>query len=192
MSASQATINDLDLGFGVQLLKLSNEKGWQPLEIHIVGDDTTIIEHWFPDYQGKIKKNQDHIGIKFETAILANPLVNDSMAAESLKELVNPPLTLSGKIELLFDNMQNNYLPTLRHIAEFFDSTTVEIKNQLKEEGTSYSTLMERWRFLKAIGLLTQTNMKVNEISNRLYYSNTSSFIRAFKRWTGLLPNDFR
>jgi len=40
--------------------------------------------------------------------------------------------------------------------------------------------------------LLVTTNMKLEEVSTRLGYSEPSSFIHAYKRWNGVSPSEFR
>ena len=185
-------IDDLELGMQLDMLRYCNGPDWSPDEIHIRGTDTTLIEHRFPDYKGKIMVNQDFVGVTFDISVLAKPLVYSPGSNTPIDRLATPPLTLSGKIEELFNSTRFRYLPTLDQIADMFDTSPSDIKRTLHDEGTSYSALTERWRFMKGVVLLTHSQLKINEISEQLYYANPSNFIRAFKRWTGLLPNQFR
>jgi AraC-like DNA-binding protein len=39
-----------------------------------------------------------------------------------------------------------------------------------------------------ALSLLRETDMTVTEVATRVGYTETSSFTKAFKRWTGTTP----
>jgi two-component system response regulator YesN len=47
-------------------------------------------------------------------------------------------------------------------------------------------------RMEKAKELLSDSNKKVYEIARKIGYTNTQSFIRIFKKYTGKTPNEYR
>ncbi|MBE9195845.1 helix-turn-helix transcriptional regulator [Synechocystis sp. LEGE 06083] len=60
------------------------------------------------------------------------------------------------------------------------------------EEGTTYSRLIEQIRFEQAIRWLQDPAVKLGDIASQLGYKNSTHFSRAFKRWTGLNPRQYR
>ena len=62
----------------------------------------------------------------------------------------------------------------------------------LDKQCTSYSRILDQARFQKAQSLLKETNEKLLNISLMLGYENASTFSRAFKRWSGVSPREFR
>jgi AraC-like DNA-binding protein len=62
----------------------------------------------------------------------------------------------------------------------------------LREEGTSYRDLLDRLRRDRATALLSHPRYSVGEVAFLLGFAELSSFYRAFKRWTGQTPVDFR
>lgn len=66
------------------------------------------------------------------------------------------------------------------------------LNRRLAAEGTTYVRLREEARHAVACQLLESTGMPANEISDRLGYSNPSAFTRAFERWAGKGPADWR
>jgi AraC-like DNA-binding protein len=66
------------------------------------------------------------------------------------------------------------------------------LKRQLGAEGISFSALRERELGTRAMVMLRSPNLSLAEIAFRVGYSNTSSFERAFHRWTGQSPAEFR
>ena len=66
------------------------------------------------------------------------------------------------------------------------------LQRQLAEEERSFSRLLQSVRFRVAQRLLRDSSMPLTEIASRLSYADLPNFIRAFKRWTGVGPNEFR
>ena len=62
------------------------------------------------------------------------------------------------------------------------------LKRRLKKEGITYQMLKEETRRDMAINLIGQKRYSVEVIGFMLGYSDASTFIRAFKTWTGLTP----
>lgn len=69
-------------------------------------------------------------------------------------------------------------------------SRTLQLR--LSEERVSYSSILDHQRQVCAENLLRTTDLVVSEIADRLGYSERTSFGRAFKRWIGLSPQQFR
>lgn len=66
------------------------------------------------------------------------------------------------------------------------------LKRKLADQGTSYSELLEHLRLQRSMLLLENAELSVQEVADRVGYSDTANFTRAFKRWTGVTPQAFR
>ena len=63
---------------------------------------------------------------------------------------------------------------------------------KLKEYNTSYKTILEEERQKCAERLLTDARYTIYRVSEILGYCESANFCRAFKRWTGLSPTEYR
>lgn len=63
---------------------------------------------------------------------------------------------------------------------------------RLLQEGTSFAALADELRRERALTLLSQPDLAVTAIAARLGFSTPSAFTRAFRRWTGMAPSDYR
>jgi AraC-like DNA-binding protein len=70
--------------------------------------------------------------------------------------------------------------------------STRTLQKRLTALGSSFSTIFEDQRIAAAKGILQGTRSTLDEIADRLGYSEKSSFCRAFKRATKLTPNAYR
>jgi AraC-like DNA-binding protein len=82
--------------------------------------------------------------------------------------------------------------PTLTDLAERRRVSTRTLKRQLAARGTSFQALLDELRRDRAVTLLEESDASIDAIAERLGYSDASNFARAFRRWTGLGPTDWR
>jgi AraC-like DNA-binding protein len=66
------------------------------------------------------------------------------------------------------------------------------LNRRLAQAGSSFSTLHEESRYALARQLLRNTTMAAGQIATRLGYANASAFTRAFRRWSGMAPSEWR
>ena len=76
--------------------------------------------------------------------------------------------------------------------AEALRASPRTLQRKLKEEGTSFSDLVDEIRCDLAKEELRSGTRSIAEIALRVGFSDQSTFHRAFVRWTGRTPGDFR
>jgi AraC-like DNA-binding protein len=62
----------------------------------------------------------------------------------------------------------------------------------LKDEGVTYEQVLDELRHKLAIHFLKGEKVSVNETAYLLGFSHPAAFSRAFRRWTGVAPREFR
>ncbi|MET9630660.1 AraC family transcriptional regulator [Lentzea sp. NPDC006480] len=62
------------------------------------------------------------------------------------------------------------------------------LRRHLAEEGTSLRQLVDEARRSRAIELMAEHRLSVEQVALRLGYADAATFIRAFRRWTGTTP----
>jgi len=85
-----------------------------------------------------------------------------------------------------------SHLPTFSQIAEELEINTKHLRRLLNDEGLNYSELKAQLRRDAAIYHLSQPKISIEEIAFKTGFSEASSFIRAFKSWTGVTPLTYR
>ncbi|HET8706227.1 MAG TPA: AraC family transcriptional regulator ligand-binding domain-containing protein, partial [Pseudomonadales bacterium] len=82
--------------------------------------------------------------------------------------------------------------PGLPELAEHCHLSTRSLKRKLAERGTGYTSLLEEIRMQAALSYFTEENLQIKEVARRLGFSSTTNFSRAFKKWTGKSPRQYR
>ncbi|MEM1113900.1 MAG: AraC family transcriptional regulator [Pseudomonadota bacterium] len=83
-------------------------------------------------------------------------------------------------------------MPSQQDIADELHISNRTLQRKLKEEGTSFKELVQDTRLQLARKYLLQPSRSIVETSYLLGFSEPSTFSRAFKRWTGQAPAEFR
>lgn len=125
--------------------------------------------------------------------ITSNPAlarVNDEQVESYLAsfEDISTSRDVVGKIvERLQDGPPNQ-----KQVAEALNVSNRTLQRKLKDEGTSFIDLLQDTRLQLAEKYLSQPQRSIVEIAYLLGFSEPSTFSRAFKRWTGQAPADYR
>lgn len=81
---------------------------------------------------------------------------------------------------------------SLEDVAYALAMSPRALRRRLESEGTGFRTLVEEERRQLALQLLEASRMKLDEVAVQLGYTDTASFNRAVRRWTGQSPGQYR
>jgi AraC-like DNA-binding protein len=82
--------------------------------------------------------------------------------------------------------------PTMETVARRMGVSARSLRRRLQEEGHGFAELVESAMAEVARRLLGDPATSIQDVADRLGFSEPSAFHRAFKRWTGLTPRQFR
>lgn len=77
-------------------------------------------------------------------------------------------------------------------VADALGISVRTLRRRLADEGTSFQRVLDEVRFSLADEMLATGVLGVEDIAMRLGYAEASSFIHAYKRWTGTSPGRAR
>ena len=161
-----------------------------PIELGITANSTYRLESIFPKGNYNIKLNQDESWILFHTSLLSKEIPN--ILEEPMTFELNNNNVTEFNIERLLDSFKLGSIPKLDEIAEMFNVSRRTIERNLQFEGTNFLEIKRRYLQRKSYDLLGDDKLSVKEIASLLDYSNSQNFIRTFKSWNGVSPNEYR
>lgn len=82
--------------------------------------------------------------------------------------------------------------PAFEELAREFGLSPSTFRRRLEAEGGSYQQIKDQLRNDWVIDRLRNSSMSIDEIAAQLGYHDASVFHRAFKRWNGLQPGEYR
>ncbi|WP_085588265.1 AraC family transcriptional regulator [Pseudomonas sp. B14(2017)] len=83
-------------------------------------------------------------------------------------------------------------LPSLDQVSQYLGLSRRTLQRRLKDLDIEFSVLIEEVRRDLAMGYLNHSDYSMTQISLLLGYAESGSFTRAFRRWTGHSPQQYR
>jgi len=99
---------------------------------------------------------------------------------------------LVARVRAVLTDLLPSGVPGEAAVAAALHLSSRSLQRRLAEEGSSYTQLLQQTRRELAASYLSDPRSSVSEIAYLLGFSDTSSFTRAFKRWQGVTPTEFR
>jgi AraC-like DNA-binding protein len=112
--------------------------------------------------------------------------------AEELLAKYPPRDSLVDQVRSIITSELRGGDPSLERVADQLSLTPRTLQRKLQELGTSHNELLDHMRRQLAMRYLREREMAICEVAYLLGFSESSSFHRAFKRWTGVTPREFR
>jgi AraC-like DNA-binding protein len=123
----------------------------------------------------------------------ANPFLSElakKLCDQRIRELSEQD-TLPNQVRLILQR-NTGEIPSLNDLANAFELSPKALRQRLARHDTSYQTIVNSVLKEKACHFLGDHRLSVDDVASRLGYSDSANFRRAFKRWTGKAPSEYR
>lgn len=172
---------------------------WQPPEIHFVSKKHCGLKDidLFSNTQFSFDQATD--AICFPREFLSRSLRHFNSYSDSqrhqdkkLLQVTAPALDFPRSTQQVLRFLLRGGHPKIELAAEIAGMSVRSFQRYLAAEGLTYVRMVEQVRFDTAVDYLEDPDIKIIEISLELGYQDPANFTRAFKRWTGISPQEYR
>jgi AraC-like DNA-binding protein len=151
-------------------------------------------------YCADLSFNRPNTVIAFEASYLDLPVVQNERsvkeflrtAPESILLKYKNGSSLTARIRRRLRQFLPGEVPDFEGLAEELNMAPATMRRRLHEEGESYQSIKDHLRRDLAISYLSHSSRSVMDIALELGFSERSAFHRAFRKWTGASPGEFR
>lgn len=192
-----------------EIIQIALLLGFAKMGKNISGHELTgyaDVQFSKPDYfdkllpliPGEVRFNRPITRLEFKKEILDLPLLHSDAIAErfareecksQLRKLLEQNSFNRTVQDLIYDEAMG--ISPLTEILKKLQMSERALQRKLESEGTNFRELVEKVRCEKAIQLLKNPNLSLENIADHLGYNNTKNFSRAFKRWTSTTPRRY-
>ena len=166
--------------------------------VHNAPDDMSRYEDYF---SCKVQFGQEFNRLTFTSDDLDTPSLKadksiNSFMIERLREKAEGVEVAANKFlndtqKLIKDALPSG-IPFVADIGRHLGMSTRTLSRRLSEKGTTYRQLVQDTQQMISTDLLKNSTETVSEIAFQAGFSEQSAFNRAFKRWTGQSPLEYR
>ncbi|HET7823877.1 MAG TPA: AraC family transcriptional regulator [Anaeromyxobacter sp.] len=152
-------------------------------------------------YSERLRFDAERTAVRFDADQLAAPVIQDEASLRKFLRTAPRSVFLKYKNETSWTARLRRRLrgsiataawPTLEHVAREFRVAPTTLRRRLEAEGTSYQRVKDELRRDAAVHQLCGTRQSIADIASALGFQETSAFHRAFKRWSGVQPGEYR
>jgi len=180
----------------------------------LIGQDIPIIKVHFPFeapsdpekyetlYNAPVHFGTGENAVYIPADYLEAPLVqNESSLRDFLRtapyQLVSrqePQTThkLADHVRAMIESEMQGEFPSIETIAAKMAISSRTLHRRLTREGTSFQEIKDDIRRDAAIAYVNREELTINAVSILMGFQDTSAFYRAFKKWTGVSPGEYR
>lgn len=157
--------------------------------------DASLFRRFF---DAPVRFNADRSAITFDARWLALPIPNADpylrgILADRIRgETARTGETADDRIRRVVRAMVAGGRFSIEDAAAAFGVNRRTLARHLGERGTSFRELLGDARLVEAKRLLGASAAPLSEIAARLGYSDPTTFTRAFRRWAGTSPREWR
>ncbi|MGI9520420.1 MAG: helix-turn-helix domain-containing protein [Hyphomicrobiaceae bacterium] len=92
----------------------------------------------------------------------------------------------------LLQSLQCQKSANVETVREIFGISERTLRRRLTARGTSFRAIREQAQFVRASELLAEPDAEIADIADAVGYEYPQHFIRAFRRWAGVTPGQYR
>ena len=193
--------NEATFSATVVVLKATTETDISPVAVSFSHDPPADMKSYHDSFQCPILFNQSQNFISYKTSDLdtrtakADTSINKFLVErveEKTKGIIVHPNKISSDIEKLVKDALPSGIPSIDHVGEHVGMSSRTLSRRLAEGGSTFRGIIKKTQERIAKDLLINSSRSVGEIAFEIGFSEQSAFNRAFKRWTGKSPVEFR
>lgn len=191
---------EMTLAITLRFARLATGLDWTPLEVTFEHSEPADTAEHRRIFRSPIHFSRAVNQLVFEQSLLDLPIVEaDSALCAVLDRHAEQLLTrfkrrggLADEVRsLLFEALKGGDV-SLEAISQRLGTSPRTLQRKLKEEGTTHQDILDEIRRDLSKRYLSEPQMAICEVAYLLGFSEPSAFHRAFRRWTGITPREYR
>ena len=186
------------IAIGANILRSLGGPQWRPHQVLFAFSRPRNVEPYRRFFGVRPRFDAERTGIVFPTRLLRAPIPSADLLLHKLMEERVRELTLTkeggvaAQVRRILRTMVASPNCSVGAVADRMGMHVRKLNRELAAEGTSFLEMREEARHELACQLLESTRTPASEIATILGYSDPASFTRAFQRWTGTTPTQWR
>jgi AraC-like DNA-binding protein len=183
----------------IKAIQLATGTEWHPAAVRLRIRDSQKLTKTEEFGDVPMYFNQDTNAIAISKHLLTQPLQRlrafqplSSQEYYHHLQTTAPSADFLGSLQQLLQSLLKEGYPDIILAAATTGTSVRSFQRRLAEANLNYSRVVEQVRFDRAVELLSDPSIQVIDIALELGYTDAANFTRAFKRWAGVSPREFR
>jgi AraC-like DNA-binding protein len=187
------------LAIAANLLREICGTGFALREVNLAYRAPSDTSAFAAHFAAPLRFDADRNAVVFDAALLgrpiagANTLLRDFLASQLRdKERIGDKNIAKDRIQRVMRTLLATGCIGQDEVARAFGMNRRTFARRLQDNGTTFRELLDAVRYDASRGLLRGSAVSLEDVANRLGYSDVTAFARAFRRWSGSSPAVWR
>ena len=183
----------------IAICRSIDNNNFSPLCVHLTRSRPPGIDKHQTFFNAPVKFSSPQNKLIFDKESIETPLATgDPEMAQQIDLLIANRIALMEKKDILnrvyaaVVKLLPSGTPKEEVVAQSLNLHVRTLQRKLHDADTNYRRLLDGTRRELACSYILQPHLTLDEISYLLGFSEKTNFIRAFKRWEGLSPGNYR
>lgn len=183
----------------IRFFSFVTDGAFVPLEVHFSHARHADQQEYERVFGCPVLFERQDVGIFFDAAVMSLPSahhepellhLHERLASEQVARLEKQDLVY--QVSRLVAELLESGHANLEEVAARLGIKPRQLRTRLADAGTNFNQLVAEYRCKLAKRLLAGTDENIDEIVYLTGFSEPSTFYRAFKRWVGMTPIEYR
>ncbi|HEY6351601.1 MAG TPA: AraC family transcriptional regulator [Candidatus Angelobacter sp.] len=181
-------------------LRFATQTNLSPSEVHCTYGQPSLLKEYNHIFSAPVRFHQPVNRLVFARHLLdrphrlADPELCELLEGQAMRKLVSLHPN-HGSLEeiqrVLAENLEMG-TTTLASVSRQLAKSSRSLQREIHSQGKSFRELLDSVRQKRAQQLLCELDLSLGDVAGRLHFADASSFCRAFQRWTGKSPAEYR
>lgn len=198
---TEVPIESIDtlVGMHLRMCRSLIGRGFSPLSVELRRPRPTVIDDFERLWRAPLRFDAEHNRLRLDRESIERVLdsgnpelarLSDAVSARYLARIERH--NIEARVRTVLTQRLQHGEPTQEEVAQILNVSARTLQRKLGDSGTTFRKIVDDTRRALALAHLSVPQMSVNEVTHLLGFSCSSSFTRAFRRWTGLAPSEWR
>lgn len=183
----------------IKFFSFVTDGSFMPIEVHFSHPRHADQREYERVFGCPVKFEMPDVGIFFDRKLMDLPSahhepellqLHERLASEQMARLEKQDLVF--QVSRLVAELLESGHANLEEVAARLGIKPRQLRTRLADAGTNFNQLVAEYRCKLAKRLLAGTDENIDEIVYLTGFSEPSTFYRAFKRWVGMTPIEYR
>ena len=191
---------EMTLAIAVSFARRVTGVDWTPREVSFRHSRPQSVAEHERIFRSPVRFGRPSNELIFDSSLLALPMAKADAGLCAILDrharelLAKSPRRggLAERVRRLLGEALNGGDPRQEAVSQKLGISVRTLQRRLSEEGTSHQDLLDEVRSELSRRYLQESKLAICEVAYILGFSEPSAFHRAFRRWTGVTPKEFR
>lgn len=171
---------------------------WSPIQAYFAHPEPTELTSFRKHFKCPLVFSGNEYALSFPSRYLSKPLANVEPGLIGVIQghvengLFSPQACFVSQVYASIETSLRSGEASSATVAALMGVPVRTMSRRLDRQGRSFQKMLDEVRYRDASRMLEDPRLKVDQIAEFLGYQDAASFTRAFRRWSGKTPFEWR